>query len=87
MKMLVSIILILLLIGTSSAQLDAGYMEIYTWASGSSQDSIRFWMEAIGPVWDIRLTAPDTQRVIDEHNVAYGTKYASLKKRGVPIPD
>ncbi len=53
MKTMLCIILLLILFSASYAQIDAADLEIYTQTSGSSGDTIRFWMLALGPVWDI----------------------------------
>ena len=51
-------ILILMFVGAANGQLDYNIHEIFTYTQGSlppSIDSVRFWMEAEGPVWNKNL--------------------------------
>jgi hypothetical protein len=89
MKILRFIILPLIFVCSSYAQLDYPTFEIFTRTTGSTGDTIRFWMLAESQIWD-KDDEPDSlemQRITCSFDSAHATHYNYTSRKGVPVPN
>jgi hypothetical protein len=89
MKILLSITLTFILFSTSYPQMDAADFEIFTQTSGSTGDTVRFWMLSVAPVWyeDGTSGSLDDQRLTSSFDSAHATYWNDESRTGVPVPD
>jgi hypothetical protein len=88
-KLFYTILILLKVSSISWSQDRGGVVEIYTRTAGTSQDSVRFWMEAVDVVWDQDLdSAPlETQRLTNNFHYLYSTDTRVNAPRVVPVPN